>query len=128
MKDLTTTLQIGIKLASFKPLRSKSSLPVGDILNLNLINHPTRMSALSALREEKLVFNLDQSFLKTSSYLEDIFESTVVALQDGVLGGHVEGPLLLKGGHEGGVSEVGNRLVGVVHACKEQSILDTQLH
>ena len=52
----------------------------------------------------------------TSSYLEDIFESAVVSLEDGVLGGHVERPLLLQGGHEGGVSKVCDGLVGVVHA------------
>ena len=35
---------------------------------------------------------------------------------EGVLGGHVERPLLLESGHEGSVSEVCDGLVGVVHA------------
>jgi hypothetical protein len=37
--------------------------------------------------------------------LEDVFEAPVVFLQDGVLGAHVEGPLLLDGVLEAAVSE-----------------------
>lgn len=42
--------------------------------------------------------------------LEDVFEAAVVGLQDGVLGAHVQGPLLLDGVLEAAVSESPDRL------------------
>lgn len=46
--------------------------------------------------------------------LEDILESTIVLLEDGVLGAHVERKLLVKSQLEGSVSETSDGLVGVV--------------
>lgn len=42
--------------------------------------------------------------------LEDVFEAAVVGLQDGVLGAHVQRPLLLDGVLEAAVSESPDRL------------------
>jgi len=47
--------------------------------------------------------------------LENILESTVILLQDGVLGGHVEGIVSVKGIFEAGVGESRDRFVGVIH-------------
>lgn len=46
--------------------------------------------------------------------LEDILESTIVLLEDGVLGAHVERELLVKSQLEGSVSETSDGLIGVV--------------
>lgn len=48
--------------------------------------------------------------------LEDILEAAVVALQDGVLGAHVQGQTLEEGHLEAGVSEAADGVIGVVHA------------
>ena len=49
-------------------------------------------------------------------FLEGVLESSIVFLQNGVFGGHVEGVVSLKGKLETAVSEFFNGLVGVVHA------------
>lgn len=46
--------------------------------------------------------------------LEDVLELSVVCLQDGVLGAHVQGQLLVERHLEGGMGESGNGLGGVV--------------
>lgn len=46
--------------------------------------------------------------------LEDILEATIVLLEDGVLGAHVEGKALVKSQLERGVGEASDGLVGVV--------------
>lgn len=46
--------------------------------------------------------------------LEDVLESTIVLLKDGVLGGHVQGKALGEGKLEGSVCKAGDGLVGVV--------------
>ena len=46
---------------------------------------------------------------------EDILETTVILLQDGVLGGKVERPALLQRVDEARVSELADGLIGVVH-------------
>ena len=46
--------------------------------------------------------------------LEDILEATIVPLQDGVLGAHVERETLKQGHLETGMGEAADRLVGVV--------------
>lgn len=46
--------------------------------------------------------------------LENVLEAAVVLLEDGVLGAHVQGVALVEGELEGGVSEAGDGLVGVV--------------
>ncbi len=55
--------------------------------------------------------------------LEDVLEPPVISLEDGVLGGHVEGPLLLQGLDEGGMGKVGDGLVRVVHAHDDTAAL-----
>lgn len=56
--------------------------------------------------------------------LEDILESSVVLLQDGVLGGHVQWELLLDGKLEGSVSESGDGLISVVLSLGDTSVLE----
>lgn len=46
--------------------------------------------------------------------LEDILEATIVLLENGVLGAHVQGKALVNGELERGVSEASDGLVGVV--------------
>jgi len=56
-------------------------------------------------------------------FFEDVLESSVVSLHDRVLGRHVEWPLLLERHLEGGFGETGDRLVGVVHAHQDTSLI-----
>ena len=55
-------------------------------------------------------------------FLEGVLESSIVFLQNGVFGGHVEGVVSLKGKLETAVSEFFNGLVGVVHAQSNTSV------
>lgn len=53
--------------------------------------------------------------------LKDVFEATVIFLEDGVLGAEVERPGLGQPHLEGAVSEVADGLVRVVHAQSHAS-------
>ena len=48
--------------------------------------------------------------LRFEDLLEDVLEAAVVAFEDGVLGAHVERPLLLQGVLEAAVGEAADRL------------------
>lgn len=52
---------------------------------------------------------------------EDILETTIVLLQDGVLGRQIQGPTLLQRVLEARLSELTNRLIRVVHAHQHAS-------
>ena len=52
-------------------------------------------------------------------FLEDILESSVVFLQDGVFGGHVEGIVSHQSVLEASVSESGDGFIGVVPVFKK---------
>lgn len=54
---------------------------------------------------------------------EDVLEATVVTLEDGVLGGQVQGPLLLESILEARVGKVADGLVSVVHAHNDTTRL-----
>lgn len=54
-------------------------------------------------------------------FLEDVLESAIVRLQDGVLGAHVQRQLLLECQFETRVREASNRLVGVVLRLRHAS-------
>ena len=56
--------------------------------------------------------------------LEDILESSVVLLQDGVLCGHVQWELLLDGKLEGSVGESSDGLISVVLGLGDTSVLE----
>jgi len=56
--------------------------------------------------------------------LEDILEAAVVALQDGVLGAHVEGKTLHECHLERGVGEAGDGLISVVLALSDTAALE----
>lgn len=49
-------------------------------------------------------------FLRLKDFLEDVFETAIVGLQDGILGAHVQRPLLLDGVLEAAVSETSDGL------------------
>jgi hypothetical protein len=49
------------------------------------------------------------------NFLEDILETTIILLQDGVLGAHVQGHVFGKSHLETTVSETLDGIVGVVH-------------
>ena len=57
--------------------------------------------------------------------LEDILETTVVSLKDGVLGGHVQRPTSLKSELEARMGKSSNRLIGIVHGETYSSSLMT---
>lgn len=57
-----------------------------------------------------LLFHHCNSYSLLKDVLEDVFESAVVGLEDGVLGAHVEGPLLANGILEAAVCEACDRL------------------
>lgn len=56
--------------------------------------------------------------------LEDILEATIVALQDGVLGAHVQRETLEQGHLETGVGEATDRLIGVVLSLGNTTTLE----
>lgn len=51
-----------------------------------------------------------------STYLEDILETAIISLQNGVLGRHVQRPFFLQSHDKAGMSKVSNALVGIVHS------------
>jgi len=60
-------------------------------------------------------------------FLEDVFETAVVAFEDGVLGGHVQRPTPLEGELETAVCESGDGFVGVVHGKTYSSGLQLEV-
>jgi len=96
-------------------------------LNITIVvlaspDHTTRrLKDLSDLIIDEAVLIPDTKILELLLVLssidssEDILEETIVLLEDGVLGGEVEGPLLHEGILEARVSETSDGVNGVVH-------------
>lgn len=74
----------------------------------------SRLTDQSVLVPDSELFKL-RLVLGLEDFLEDILESTVILLQDGVLGRHVKRHLLGDGHLETRVRETGDRFIGVVH-------------
>lgn len=60
---------------------------------------------------KKRAKDTDKSFSLLKDILENVLESAIVSLQDGVLGAHVERPFLLDGVLEAAVSESSDGLL-----------------
>lgn len=58
--------------------------------------------------------------------LEDVLEATVVLLEDGVLGAHVQGQTLEQGQLEAGVGKAADRLVSVVLSLSDTGALEVE--
>jgi len=58
------------------------------------------------------------------NFLKDILESTILFLQDGILGAEIQGPLLFQGEMEATVRKIANGLIGIVHPHEDTRALE----
>jgi hypothetical protein len=77
-------------------------------------------SALTVVNESVLVPDSSSlvlgGVLLVENILENILESSIIFLQDGVLGAQIQGPFLLQSELEAGLGKTHDGFIGVVHS------------